>query len=174
MSNVHWGPHAVFLCDRMEQKRSHARHPGGRCSGRKTWGVWPPTLPRRCPQTSVPQQFPHPLSPWGRFRVMVSIVKPTAVVSPIYISSPGGRLGAEEDSHSSRYDSDHSDVCALNSSDYIRESGWQSDDSVPHNWHGPTAGLIGTLPANPRCAGMQLLPGTPPTTAGSSLFAHVQ
>lgn len=103
MSNVHWGPHAVSLCDRMEQKRSHARHPGGRCSGRKTWGVWPPTLPRRCPQTSVPQQFPHPLSPWGRFRVMVSIVKPTGVVSPINISSPGGRLGAEEDSHSSRY-----------------------------------------------------------------------
>lgn len=63
------------LSVRMELRRSPARPPGGRCLGRKTSGAWPPTPPRPCLLTSVPQPSPRPPLPWERFRVMVSATR---------------------------------------------------------------------------------------------------
>lgn len=67
--------HTLCLSSRMELRRSPARPPGGRCLGRKTFGAWPPTPPRPCLLTSVPQPSPRPPLPWERFRVMVSLTR---------------------------------------------------------------------------------------------------
>ena len=65
----------LFWFGRMERRRSPARPPGGRCLGRRTSGAWPPTPPRPCLLTSVPQPSPRPPLPWERFRVMVSLTR---------------------------------------------------------------------------------------------------